>query len=268
MGEDVIEELIKGEIVDETDRFTDNRTFGINPFRHKIVDHKQLLPKLNKNKDGSAEDDPIITPQLLLAAHRFLCTEVQVFRFLRQDTVMTLTDNDVKRDPSKKTLMEINKVCNYFILILEGHCNVNVGQDSMTFDNGPFSYFGNKALQMCFQTENPLTQSNGNLMSLAQSPMNDGQVITSATQNQMPAAGWQMRKGTIPDFIPDFTLTMSPEEDKLVYMKIDRDIFWKALTTDENAVNRLERATEIVEYHRTAVDEAVRTRAGTQNPIH
>merc|ERR1712131_437584 len=140
MGEDVIEELIKGEIVDETDRFTDNRTFGINPFRHKIVDHKQLLPKLNKNKDGSAEDDPIITPQLLLAAHRFLCTEVQVFRFLRQDTVlklirqenvlMTLTDNDVKRDPSKKTLMEINKVCNYFILILEGHCNVNVGHDS------------------------------------------------------------------------------------------------------------------------------------------
>merc|ERR1712071_649018 len=183
----------------------------------------------------------------------------------QENALLTLTDNDITRDPSKATLMKFNEVCNYFILILEGHCNVNVGHDSMTFDNGPFSYYGNEALQMCFATENPLTQSNGNLISLVQSPNNET-VQSPLTNAITPATNWQMRKDTIPDFIPDFTLTMSPEEDRLVYMRIDRDIFWKALTTDENAVNRMERAKEIVELHKT-IDEVARTRTGTMNPV-
>ncbi|KAJ8339518.1 hypothetical protein SKAU_G00363040 [Synaphobranchus kaupii] len=64
--EDVIEEIIKSEILAESDLYTDNRT------RTKVV--------YNKNKpDFSAfkqetESNVKISPQLMLAAHRFLAT--------------------------------------------------------------------------------------------------------------------------------------------------------------------------------------------------
>ncbi|GAA6066669.1 metal transporter CNNM4 isoform X2, partial [Tachysurus ichikawai] len=64
--EDVIEEIIKSEILDESDLYTDNRS------------RKKVAPNKNK-RDFSAfkhesESKVKISPQLLLAAHRFLAT--------------------------------------------------------------------------------------------------------------------------------------------------------------------------------------------------
>uniref|UniRef100_UPI000B4C7BD0 metal transporter CNNM4-like n=1 Tax=Lonchura striata TaxID=40157 RepID=UPI000B4C7BD0 len=65
--EDVIEEIIKSEILDESDTYIDNRS------RKKVCNQKN-------RRDFSAFKDPDnelkvkVSPQLLLAAHRFLST--------------------------------------------------------------------------------------------------------------------------------------------------------------------------------------------------
>ena len=38
------------------------------------------------------------------------------------------------------------KPCDYFILIIEGRVEVDIGKDHMIFEGGPFMYFGVQAL--------------------------------------------------------------------------------------------------------------------------
>ena len=38
------------------------------------------------------------------------------------------------------------KPADYFVLVLEGHVEVNIGKEELTFESGPFSYFGISAL--------------------------------------------------------------------------------------------------------------------------
>ncbi|KAJ8339516.1 hypothetical protein SKAU_G00363020 [Synaphobranchus kaupii] len=64
--EDVIEEIIKSEILDESDLYTDNRT------RTKVIYNKNK-PDLSAFKQET-ESNVKISPQLMLAAHRFLAT--------------------------------------------------------------------------------------------------------------------------------------------------------------------------------------------------
>ncbi|KAK5599235.1 Metal transporter cnnm4 [Crenichthys baileyi] len=148
--EDVIEEIIKSEILDESDLYTDNRT-------------RKRVP-LNKNKrDFSAfkhesESKVKISPQLLLAAHRFLATEVSLFnpthisdkvllRILRHPDVIQeikFSEND-KRSPHHY-IYQRGKAVDYFILILQGRVEVEAGNENMKFETGPFSYYGVMAI--------------------------------------------------------------------------------------------------------------------------
>ncbi|XP_035524255.1 metal transporter CNNM4-like [Morone saxatilis] len=65
--EDVIEEIIKSEILDESDLYTDNRN-------RKKVDSNKNKPDFSAFKPD-ADSKVKISPQLMLAAHRFLATE-------------------------------------------------------------------------------------------------------------------------------------------------------------------------------------------------
>ncbi|EDL42019.1 cyclin M2, isoform CRA_b [Mus musculus] len=65
--EDVIEEIIKSEILDETDLYTDNRT-------KKKVAHRERKQDFSAFKQTDSEMKVKISPQLLLAMHRFLAT--------------------------------------------------------------------------------------------------------------------------------------------------------------------------------------------------
>nr|XP_057927852.1 metal transporter CNNM4-like isoform X1 [Doryrhamphus excisus] len=144
--EDVIEEIIKSEILDESDQYTDNRT------------RKKVAPNKNK-RDFSAfkhesESKVKVSPQLLLAAHRFLATEVTLFnptqisdkvllRILRHpDVIQEIKFNENEKRSPHHYIYQRGKPVDYFILILQGRVEVEAGNENMKFETGPFSYYG------------------------------------------------------------------------------------------------------------------------------
>ncbi|XP_028314250.1 metal transporter CNNM4 isoform X2 [Gouania willdenowi] len=148
--EDVIEEIIKSEILDESDLYTDNRN------------RKKVAPNKNK-RDFSAfkhesESKVKISPQLLLAAHRFLATEVSLFnpslisekvllRILRHpDVIHEIKFNENEKRSSHHYIYQRGKAVDYFILILQGRVEVEAGNENMKFETGPFSFYGVMAL--------------------------------------------------------------------------------------------------------------------------
>ncbi|XP_043968028.1 metal transporter CNNM4 isoform X1 [Gambusia affinis] len=148
--EDVIEEIIKSEILDESDLYTDNRN------------RRKVAPDKNK-RDFSAfkqesESKVKISPQLLLAAHRFLATEVSLFspaqisekvllRILRHpDVIQEIKFNENDKRSHCHYIYQRGKAIDYFILILQGRVEVEAGNENMKFEAGAFSYYGVMAL--------------------------------------------------------------------------------------------------------------------------
>ncbi|XP_034026705.1 metal transporter CNNM4 isoform X2 [Thalassophryne amazonica] len=148
--EDVIEEIIKSEILDESDLYTDNRT------------RKKVAPNKNK-RDFSAfkhegESKVKVSPQLLLAAHRFLATEVSLFspsqmsekvllRILRHhDVIQEIKFNESDKRSHHHYVYQRGKPADYFVLILQGRVEVEAGNENMKFETGPFSFYGVMAL--------------------------------------------------------------------------------------------------------------------------
>ncbi|XP_056137637.1 LOW QUALITY PROTEIN: metal transporter CNNM4 [Lampris incognitus] len=148
--EDVIEEIIKSEILDESDLYTDNRN------------RKKVAPNKNK-RDFSAfkhesESKVKISPQLLLAAHRFLATEVSLFnpsqisdkvllRILRHpDVIQEIKFNESDKRSPQHYVYQRGKAVDYFVLILQGRVEVEAGNENMKFETGTFSFYGVMAL--------------------------------------------------------------------------------------------------------------------------
>uniref|UniRef100_A0A3Q1H9H1 Metal transporter n=2 Tax=Anabas testudineus TaxID=64144 RepID=A0A3Q1H9H1_ANATE len=150
--EDVIEEIIKSEIVDETDLYTDNRT------KRRVSNHERKQQDFSIFKVSENELKVKISPQLLLATHRFLATEVEPFRpcHLSEKILLRLIKHpsvvqELKFNPKNKHapqhyLFQRNKPVDYFVLILQGRVEVEIGKEALRFENGAFSYYGMPAL--------------------------------------------------------------------------------------------------------------------------
>ncbi|XP_061840276.1 metal transporter CNNM1-like isoform X5 [Nerophis lumbriciformis] len=177
--EDVIEEIIKSEILDETDLFTDNRS------KRRVSHHERKHQDFSIFKMSEDEMKVKISPQLLLATHRFLSTEVEPFkpahisekillRLIKHPSVVQeLNFDDKHKRASQHFLFQRNKPADYFVLVLQGRVEVEFGKEALKFDNGAFSYFGVPAL-MSADSRSP---SRSNAPDCAESASHGGSVV-------------------------------------------------------------------------------------------
>ncbi|XP_053510201.1 metal transporter CNNM4 isoform X1 [Ictalurus furcatus] len=225
--EDVIEEIIKSEILDESDLYTDNRN------------RKKVAPNKNK-RDFSAfkhesESQVKISPQLLLAAHRFLATEVNLFsqsqisekvllRILRHPDVIEeikFNEND-KRSPHHYVYQR-GKAVDYFILILQGRVEVEAGNENMKFETGPFSYYGVMALNATLEFRSPSHISGLNRStSLNCTDRSESQSISGSNT--------QLNSSPSMQYIPDFNVRALTD---LQIVKITRSQYQNGLMASQ-----------------------------------
>ncbi len=143
--------------MDETDIVADNRT------------KRRLKREGRKGKGGSftllnpQQDERLrrvaISPQLALAVFQYLTTSVEPFKApVMHDFVLkkllsvdVYREIKVKKDRAKMkqediTIIRKGKKVDFFILIIEGRVEVNVGREELIFESGPFTFFGIQVL--------------------------------------------------------------------------------------------------------------------------
>uniref|UniRef100_A0A8D2PDE3 Metal transporter n=1 Tax=Zosterops lateralis melanops TaxID=1220523 RepID=A0A8D2PDE3_ZOSLA len=140
--EDVIEEIIKSEILDESDTYS--RFWG-SPHPKSPLGRLLLV---------SLEVTPL-SPQLTTAAGRGFVTlftpnfisEKILLRLLKySDVIQELKFDEENKKSPRHFLYCKNKPADYFILILQGKVEVEAGKECMKFEAGAFSYYGVMAL--------------------------------------------------------------------------------------------------------------------------
>ncbi|XP_078669076.1 metal transporter CNNM4-like isoform X6 [Branchiostoma floridae x Branchiostoma belcheri] len=146
--EDVIEEIIKAEIVDETDIYIDNKFQNKVPNRRALQDFSAFRP---------ADEKPKISPQLMLASYQYMATSIDLFkpelisetvlrRMLQQDVVVDLKVKVEQKDSTSNNIYTNGKPADYFVLILQGRVEVRAGKEGLTYETGPFTHFGEAAI--------------------------------------------------------------------------------------------------------------------------
>ncbi|XP_029371037.1 metal transporter CNNM3 [Echeneis naucrates] len=195
--EDVIEEIIKSEILDESDGYLDRKVKRPLPQLEIPLEPRSVHEEFSLFKPPEGEPKIRTSPQLLLATHRFLSREVEhfspgrvsekvLFHLLRHPSV----NQEVHFDPSNRLspghyLYTRNHPVDYFILLLQGRVEVEIGKEGLKFENGAFTYYGVSALTLP--------------SSVHQSPV--------STQRHSPRDPFEAAEATSPSsYCPDYTV--------------------------------------------------------------
>uniref|UniRef100_A0A8D2CSI9 Metal transporter n=1 Tax=Sciurus vulgaris TaxID=55149 RepID=A0A8D2CSI9_SCIVU len=153
--EDVIEEIIKSEILDESEDYRDAVVRRTATSLSAPLKRKEEFSLFKVPDDAHRAK---ISPQLLLATQRFLSREVDVFSPLRVSEKVLLhllrhpsVNQEVTFDESNRLaahhyLYQRSRPVDYFILILQGRVEVEIGKEGLRFENGAFTYYGVSAL--------------------------------------------------------------------------------------------------------------------------
>ncbi|NXD88464.1 CNNM4 protein, partial [Halcyon senegalensis] len=256
--EDVIEEIIKSEILDESDTYS---RFGAwprcppslipcwgpplpdNPAPPTADNRSRKRVGNQKNKrDFSAFKDPInelkvkVSPQLLLAAHRFLSTEVTLFtpnfisekillRLLKySDVIQELKFDEENKKSPRHFLYCKNKAADYFILILQGKVEVEAGKECMKFEAGAFSYYGVMALGPSPVAE---IRSPSHVSSLNRSASLSYHERSDSVSSPVSGSNNQLNAGTGAQYVADFSVRALTD---LQFVKITRQEYQNGLT--------------------------------------
>lgn len=166
--EDVIEEILQIEIVDETDILTDNRRKQ----KRKGIQFRQDFSDFAKIGEGEIGSQ-VISPQMGLAIFQYLSTAIEPFnrKFINENILRRLIGQKIyyfieKDELEERTYLTTNSFissgdelddskllykygqpADYFIMILEGKVKVIVGNEKLTYESGPFTFFGVSALR-------------------------------------------------------------------------------------------------------------------------
>ncbi|XP_053781856.1 metal transporter CNNM3 isoform X2 [Desmodus rotundus] len=213
--EDVIEEIIKSEILDESEDYRDTTV------RKKPASLSTPLRRKEEFSLFKVSDDEYkvkISPQLLLATQRFLSREVDVFSPLRISEKVLLhllrhpsVNQEVRFDESNRLaahhyLYQRSRPVDYFILILQGRVEVEIGKEGLKFENGAFTYYGVSALTVP--------------SSVNQSPVSSLQSLRRDLQPE-PADGTHLST-----YCPDYTVRALSD---LQFIKVTRLQYLNAL---------------------------------------
>ncbi|XP_051539783.1 metal transporter CNNM3-like isoform X1 [Myxocyprinus asiaticus] len=215
--EDVIEEIIKSEILDESDGYMDMKVKRPAATLEIPLEPRSVHEEFSIFKPPEGEPKIRTSPQLLLATHRFLSREVEhfcpqrvservLFHLLRHPSV----NQEVKFDPGNRLspdhyLYTRNHPVDYFILLLQGRVEVEIGKEGLKFDNGAFTYYGVSALTAP--------------SSVHQSPV--------STQRQSPRDPFELADATSPSsYCPDYTVRALTD---LQFIKVTRLQYLNAL---------------------------------------
>lgn len=73
-------------------------------------------------------------------------SETILRRLLNQDVIHQIKCKGKEKDDPCMVIYQQGKPVDYFVLILEGRVEVQVGRENLMFESGPFTYFGTQAL--------------------------------------------------------------------------------------------------------------------------
>jgi len=213
--EDIIEEIIQSEIIDESDVIIDNKS-----------KKKRTRERYKKDADfrmflgGKTQQRVVISPQMSLAILQFLTTTVRpffpencsqrilrklftmdVFREIKLTKASKITNGKdgkaQESDENEGVIMRKGSPCDFFVLIIEGRVEVSIGKENKSFQEGPFSYFGEQMLEQA--------------MLGPSSPM-----ISNTNMDRGKATSW----------VPDYTLKAITD---VVYLKVRKNTYMVAI---------------------------------------
>nr|AAF86371.1 ancient conserved domain protein 1 [Mus musculus] len=238
--EDIIEEIIKSEILDETDLYTDNRKKQRVPHRERRR-HDFSLFKLS-----DSEIRVKISPQLLLATHRFMATEVEPFKslYLSEKILLRLLKHpnviqELKFDERNKKapehyLYQRNRPVDYFVLLLQGKVEVEVGKEGLRFENGAFTYYGVPAIMTSAFSDNDVRKVGslaGSSVFLNRSPSRCSGLNRSESPNRersdFGGSNTQLYSSSNNLYTPDYSVHILSD---VQFVKITRQQYQNALT--------------------------------------